>query len=74
MCVCVYVYPCVCQYIPRSSDTQTLVTLWFHLQDICKASERDLVHRGGMTDKLDLELGLFDEDSGGEMYGDQIVI
>ena len=44
------------------------------MQEICKASEYGLVHRGSMMDKLYLELGKVNKDNDGELDGDRIVI
>lgn len=53
--------------------SQTLIALWFDLQDIRKVSEKSIVLQGGMTDKLGFELGQVDEDNDGEMGGDLMV-
>ena len=47
--------------------------MWRHLQDIRKASDWGLVHRGGISGRLDLEMGRDGGDTDREKYGGRIV-
>ena len=51
---------------------QTLLPLFQHLQDICRASDWSLVDLGNISGKLDIETGWVNEDTDEEKDGERI--